>query len=95
MFWDARRRATEQVQRALEHVTVAVGNREECEIAVGETNPHKAADALLDLGVELAIVKQGPRGRARQDQAQLGRPSCRTRWTSSTASVPETASAAA
>ena len=44
------------------HVTVAVGNREECEIAVGETNPHKAADALLDLGVELAIVKQGPRG---------------------------------
>ena len=54
--------ATEQVQRALQHVTVAVGNREECEIAVGETNPHKAADALLDLGVELAIVKQGPRG---------------------------------
>jgi len=43
-------------------VTVAVGNREECEIAVGEHNPHKAADALLDLGVELAIVKQGPRG---------------------------------
>lgn len=24
--------------------------------------PHKAADALLDLGIELAIVKQGPRG---------------------------------
>ncbi|MGB5110340.1 MAG: PfkB family carbohydrate kinase [Mycobacterium sp.] len=53
--------ATEQVQRALQHVTVAVGNREECEIAVGETIPHKASDALLDLGVELAIVKQGPR----------------------------------
>jgi 5-dehydro-2-deoxygluconokinase len=50
------------VQRALQYVTVAVGNREECEIAVGHTNPHKAADALLDLGVELAIVKQGPRG---------------------------------
>src|SRR4029079_3201481 len=54
--------ATAQVQSALRHVTVAVGNREECEIAVGETNPRKAADALLDLGVELAIVKQGPRG---------------------------------
>lgn len=62
MFWETPAAATEQVQRALQHVTVAVGNREECEIAVGETNPHKAADALLDLGVELAIVKQGPRG---------------------------------
>lgn len=62
MFWADPASATEQVQRALNHVTVAVGNREECEIAVGETNPHRAADALLDLGVELAIVKQGPRG---------------------------------
>ncbi|MEU0496042.1 5-dehydro-2-deoxygluconokinase [Mycobacterium sp. NPDC006124] len=62
MFWESPAAATEQVRRALAHVTVAVGNREECEIAVGETNPHKAADALLDLGVELAIVKQGPRG---------------------------------
>lgn len=62
MFWDSPAAASEQVQRALAHVTVAVGNREECEIAVGETNPHKAADALLDLGVQLAIVKQGPRG---------------------------------
>jgi 5-dehydro-2-deoxygluconokinase len=62
MFWDSPAVATEQVQRALPLVTVAVGNREECEIAVGEHNPHKAADALLDLGVELAIVKQGPRG---------------------------------
>ncbi|WP_029112736.1 5-dehydro-2-deoxygluconokinase [Mycobacterium sp. URHB0044] len=62
MFWATPADATEQVQRALAHVTVAVGNREECEIAVGESNPRKAADALLDLGVELAIVKQGPRG---------------------------------
>ena len=62
MFWESPGAASEQVQRALAHVTVAVGNREECEIAVGESNPHKAADALLDLGVQLAIVKQGPRG---------------------------------
>jgi 5-dehydro-2-deoxygluconokinase len=62
MFWATPADATEQVQRALGHVTVAVGNREECEIAVGESNPRKAAEALLDLGVELAIVKQGPRG---------------------------------
>jgi 5-dehydro-2-deoxygluconokinase len=62
MFWESPDAATQQVRRALENVTVAVGNREECEIAVAESNPHKAADALLDLGVELAIVKQGPRG---------------------------------
>ena len=62
MFWESPTAATEQVQRALRHVTVAVGNQEECEIAIGETDPQKAADALLDLGVQLAIVKQGPRG---------------------------------
>ena len=62
MFWANPADATEQVRKALSQVTVAVGNREECEIAVGESNPHKAADALLDLGIELAIVKQGPRG---------------------------------
>lgn len=62
MFWDDQTEATAQVARALEHVTVAVGNREECEIAVGETEPHRAADALLERGVRLAIVKQGPKG---------------------------------
>ncbi|MCF4121190.1 5-dehydro-2-deoxygluconokinase [Antribacter sp. KLBMP9083] len=62
MFWHSPADATREVRRALPHVTVAVGNREECEIAVGETEPHRAADALLDHGVELAIVKQGPKG---------------------------------
>ncbi|WP_125132913.1 5-dehydro-2-deoxygluconokinase [Microbacterium sp. 10M-3C3] len=62
MFWSTQEAATAQVARALEKVTVAVGNREECEIAVGETDPHRAADALLERGLELAIVKQGPRG---------------------------------
>lgn len=62
MFWPSADVATREVGRALEKVTVAVGNREECEIAVGESDPHRAADALLERGVELAIVKQGPRG---------------------------------
>lgn len=62
MFWPSPERASAEVERALEKVTVAVGNREECEIAVGETDPHRAADALLERGVELAIVKQGPKG---------------------------------
>jgi 5-dehydro-2-deoxygluconokinase len=62
MFWASREEASAQVHAALPHVTVAVGNREECDVAVGETDPDRAADALLAAGVELAVVKQGPRG---------------------------------
>ena len=62
MFWKNPENASVQVAKALENVTVAVGNKEECEVAVGETEPHRAADALLERGIELAIVKQGPKG---------------------------------
>ncbi len=62
MFWASREAAAAQVREALPHVTVAVGNREECEVAVGESDPERAADALLEAGVQLAVVKQGPRG---------------------------------
>ncbi|MEU6578044.1 5-dehydro-2-deoxygluconokinase [Streptomyces sp. NPDC046805] len=47
---------------ALRHATVAVGNLDEVEIATGLREPHAAARALLDAGVELAVVKQGPKG---------------------------------
>jgi 5-dehydro-2-deoxygluconokinase len=60
MFWSSPEAAHREVSKALEHVTVAVGNREECEVAVGETDPDRAADALLDAA--LAVVKQGPKG---------------------------------
>ncbi|MBD8012059.1 5-dehydro-2-deoxygluconokinase [Microbacterium sp. Re1] len=62
MFWDDASQATAQLERVLGQVTVAVGNREECLVAVGEDDPERAADALLERGVELAVVKQGPRG---------------------------------
>ncbi len=62
MFWPVPDEASAQVDKALQHVTVAVGNREECQVAVGETDPYRAADALLERGVELAVVKQGPKG---------------------------------
>jgi 5-dehydro-2-deoxygluconokinase len=62
MFWSSPAEASAQVALALEQVAVAVGNKEECEIAVGETEPLRAADALLERGIELAIVKQGPKG---------------------------------
>jgi len=62
MFWKDAEEARSQVDQALSMVTVAVGNREECEVAVGESDPDRAAEALLDRGIELAIVKQGPKG---------------------------------
>jgi 5-dehydro-2-deoxygluconokinase len=62
MFWASREAAREQVAAALPHVTVAVGNLDEAETAVGETDPQRAARALLDLGIELAVIKQGPGG---------------------------------
>jgi 5-dehydro-2-deoxygluconokinase len=62
MFWSDPAEAGRQVSAALDHVTVAVGNKEECEVAVGETDPQRAASALLDRGLSLAVVKQGPKG---------------------------------
>jgi 5-dehydro-2-deoxygluconokinase len=63
MFWDSPQAARDWVKLALPHVTVAVGNREECEVAVGATDtPAEAARALRAAGVSLAVVKQGPKG---------------------------------
>jgi 5-dehydro-2-deoxygluconokinase len=61
-FWPSREAARTQVQKALPHVTVAVGNLDECETAVGASDAQTAAAALLDAGVRLAIVKRGPDG---------------------------------
>jgi 5-dehydro-2-deoxygluconokinase len=62
MFWDEPERAGELQREALSHATVAVGNRDEVEVAVGTRDPVEASQRLLDLGLEVAIVKQGPDG---------------------------------
>jgi len=70
MFWRSGTRGSrsgpDEARRyyaeALRHVTVAVGNLDECEIATGVREPRACAEALLDAGVELAVVKQGPKG---------------------------------
>ncbi len=62
MFWSSREEARRWVVQALPHVTVAVGNLDECETAVGVRDPKPAAQALHDAGVNLAVVKQGPAG---------------------------------
>jgi 5-dehydro-2-deoxygluconokinase len=62
VFWSSPELATEQIAKALPFVSVAIGNKQECQVAVGESDPFRAADALLERGIELAIVKQGPKG---------------------------------
>ncbi|MEU9443515.1 5-dehydro-2-deoxygluconokinase [Streptomyces sp. NPDC048304] len=62
MFWQDPAEARTYYAEALRHTTVAVGNSQECEVATGEREPYAAAKALLASGVELAVVKQGPRG---------------------------------
>ena len=62
VFWSDRDEAQRQVRDAVRRVTVAVGNAEECEVATGESDPELAGRRLLEAGVELAVVKLGPRG---------------------------------
>ncbi len=62
MFWDSETQAREAIEPMLERVTIAVGNRTECEIAIGVGDPDEAADELLDRGLEAAIVKMGGDG---------------------------------
>jgi len=62
LFWPSRQAARDAVAPALGLVTVAVGNLDECDMAVGETEPRRAGEALLRRGAGLAVVKQGPRG---------------------------------
>lgn len=62
MFWPSAEAARPWLDRALGHVTVAVGNLDECEVAVGVRDPVAAAAALRNAGVDLAVVKQGPKG---------------------------------
>ncbi|MBD0747403.1 5-dehydro-2-deoxygluconokinase [Streptomyces sp. CBMA152] len=68
MFWKTTETGTETEETtryyrdALRYATVAVGNLDECAVATGEREPYAAARALLVAGVELAVVKQGPKG---------------------------------
>lgn len=61
-FWRAEAEATRAAAEAVDASTVAIGNLEEYRVAVGTDDPEDAARALLDRGVTLAVVKQGPKG---------------------------------
>jgi 5-dehydro-2-deoxygluconokinase len=61
-FWSSRDAAHECAIDALAFATIAVGNLGEVEVAVGVGGPDQAADRLLELGCEVAVVKLGPDG---------------------------------
>ncbi|UOX85443.1 5-dehydro-2-deoxygluconokinase [Amycolatopsis sp. FBCC-B4732] len=62
MFWPSAGQAREEIGGLLDHVTVAVGNRAEVEVAVGTADPDAAADRLLERGLRLAVIKKGAEG---------------------------------
>lgn len=62
MFWCDEAEARRWAREALGHATVALGNQDELEVAVGTRDPYEASEAMLELGVGLAIVKRGPEG---------------------------------
>ena len=61
-LWPSVQEARSMAQRAIAQATVVVGNSEECEVALGVSEPDSAADALLEAGVSLAIIKMGAEG---------------------------------
>jgi 5-dehydro-2-deoxygluconokinase len=61
-FWKSRDEARAAAERALSQCTIAIGNISECEVALGISDPKKAADDLLNRGISLAIVKMGGDG---------------------------------
>lgn len=62
MFWQSREAARAEMQKALRHATLVVGNIDECYTAVGVRDPQEAADAIREYGVGTAVVKRGPGG---------------------------------
>ncbi len=46
----------------LRHFSVIIGNRQECQVAVGTSEPNQAADRLLETGATCAVVKLGGDG---------------------------------
>lgn len=62
VFWEGPDQAGEWQREALRRASIAVGNREECAVAVGEGTAAQMAGRIRRLGVEVVIVKQGPEG---------------------------------
>lgn len=62
MFWPSAEAAAEKIRPMLSQFTIAIGNRDECEIAVGTRDLDLAADRFLEAGLEMAVLKLGADG---------------------------------
>ncbi|WP_216215990.1 5-dehydro-2-deoxygluconokinase [Amycolatopsis aidingensis] len=65
MFWPPENTvdtARAEIGWMLDHVTVAVGNRDEAAVAVGTGDPEEAAGRMLARGVRLVMIKMGAEG---------------------------------
>ncbi len=61
-LWPLPEQAGRHAREALSHADVVVGNVDEFEVALGARDAKAAAQAALDAGVRLAVVKRGPEG---------------------------------
>ena len=61
-LWVNKGAARAKAQESMKLATIVVGNLQECEVAVGSKDENEAADALLALGVKLAVIKLGADG---------------------------------
>ena len=61
-LWESPDAASAQISKALEKVSIVIGNLEECKLATSESDPDRVANALLSKGADIAVVKMGPKG---------------------------------
>jgi 5-dehydro-2-deoxygluconokinase len=61
-LWSGPAEARRAAEEAIRWCDVVVGNREECAMALGTDDADRGADALLAVGVDLAVVKLGADG---------------------------------
>ena len=61
-LWESPAVASAQISKALEKVSIVIGNLEECKLATSESDPDRVANELLSRGADIAVVKMGPKG---------------------------------
>jgi 5-dehydro-2-deoxygluconokinase len=61
-FWPDAATARAEISPAIDHASIVIGNRTECEIAIGVSDPELAADVLISRGVTSAVIKMGGDG---------------------------------
>ncbi|MGH8823496.1 MAG: 5-dehydro-2-deoxygluconokinase, partial [Jiangellaceae bacterium] len=61
-LWPLPEQAGSHAREAMSHADVVVGNIDEFDMALDVRDPKAAAQAALDAGVRLAVVKRGPEG---------------------------------